>query len=210
MTAATPRLLDHPLAADALTQLRAADTAPEVFRTLAARLTTLLGVQVLAELRTGACVVQTPLAPYTGLRIEESVALVPILRAGLGMVEPLLELLPKASVRHLGFYRDEKSLQPVAYYRRLPAGGAPDLCVLLDPMLATGGTACAAAGELKDWGAQRIVFVGLLAAPEGVARMQAEHPDVELHLAGLDERLNEKGYILPGLGDAGDRVFATS
>lgn len=209
MSAAAPRLLDHPVAAAAMTRLRARDTPPDHFRALVHRIGLLLGAQALAELRTEQVEVETPLAVTRGERLAEETALVPVLRAGLGLVDPLLTLLPEATVRHLGFYRDEQSLAPVAYYNKLPKGGAPPFALLLDPMLATGGTACAAAAALRDWGVARIHFLGLVGAPEGVARLAAEHPEVVVHLAALDEGLNEQGYILPGLGDAGDRVFAT-
>ena len=133
----------------------------------------------------------------------------PILRAGLGMVEGVWELMPSAEVWHIGLYRDERTLKPVEYYNKLPVEPTVSLCLVLDPMLATGGSAVATVNILKSWGVRRIKFVGLIGAPEGIARLQQAHPEVPIHLAAIDERLNEVGYILPGLGDAGDRQFGT-
>jgi uracil phosphoribosyltransferase len=135
--------------------------------------------------------------------------LVPILRAGLGMVDPILDLIPTAHVWHLGLYRDHETLRPVTYYNKLPPQVDVDVCLVLDPMLATGGSAVAAVSVLKDWGATQIKFLGLIAAPEGVKTLSDAHPEVDIHLAAIDERLNEIGYIVPGLGDAGDRQFGT-
>jgi uracil phosphoribosyltransferase len=134
---------------------------------------------------------------------------VPILRAGLGMVDPILDLIPTAHVWHLGLYRDHATLKPVTYYNKLPPEVDVDLCLVLDPMLATGGSAVAAVTVLKEWGASRIKFLGLIAAPEGVQALHQEHPDVPIHLAAIDDCLNDHGYIVPGLGDAGDRLFGT-
>jgi uracil phosphoribosyltransferase len=142
--------------------------------------------------------------------LQEHIGLVPILRAGLGMVDALLEMLPSAQVWHIGLYRDEHTLRPVTYYNKLPKIPTVQVCLILDPMLATGGSAVAATEILKNWGAKRIKFVGLLGAPEGVAALQKAHPDVDIHLAALDERLNDIGFIVPGLGDAGDRQFGTN
>jgi uracil phosphoribosyltransferase len=142
--------------------------------------------------------------------MAERIGLVPILRAGLGMASAILDLVPDAQVWHLGLYRDHETLQPVTYYNKLPDTADVDVCVLVDPMLATGGSAVAAVEILKRWGVSRIKYVGILAAPEGVRALQEAHPEVAIHLAAVDARLNEKGYIVPGLGDAGDRQFATS
>lgn len=189
--------------------LRAQDTPPEIFRKLIYELSLLLGVEATADLRQSPAKVQTPLQECEARRIMESVTLVPILRAGLGMVDGLAALLPAAPVRHLGFYRNEETLQPVAYYAKVPAGDCEDLALVLDPMLATGGSAVAALDQVKEWGPKRLKFLAILGAPEGVEALRSAHPDVELHLCVLDEKLNSKGYILPGLGDAGDRLYST-
>jgi uracil phosphoribosyltransferase len=144
-----------------------------------------------------------------GAELADRIGLVPILRAGLGMVDAMLELMPTAQVWHLGLFRDERTLRPVEYYNRLPDSATVDVCLILDPMLATGGSATAAIEVLKRWGAERIKLVNLIAAPEGGAAVTSAHPDVQIHCAALDRQLNEKGYILPGLGDAGDRQFGT-
>jgi uracil phosphoribosyltransferase len=144
-----------------------------------------------------------------GEELADRIGLIPILRAGLGMVDAMLELMPTAEVWHLGLFRDEKTLRPVEYYNKLPDSATVDLCLILDPMLATGGSATAAIEVLKKWGAVRIKLVNLIAAPEGVEAVTKAHPDVEIHVAALDRQLNEKGYIMPGLGDAGDRQFGT-
>jgi uracil phosphoribosyltransferase len=141
--------------------------------------------------------------------LADRIGLVPILRAGLGMVDAMLELMPTAQVWHLGLFRDERTLRPVEYYNKLPDSATVDLSLILDPMLATGGSATAAIEVLKRWGAVRIKMINLIAAPEGVAAVTAAHPDVEIYCASLDRGLNEKGYIMPGLGDAGDRQFGT-
>ncbi len=141
--------------------------------------------------------------------LREHIGLVPILRAGLGMVEGIWEMMPSAEVWHIGLYRDERTLRPVEYYNKLPVAPTVQVCLILDPMLATGGSAVATVDILKRWGAQRIKFVGLIAAPEGIERLSSAHPDVPIHLAAVDEHLNNIGYIVPGLGDAGDRQFGT-
>lgn len=199
----------HPAILHKLTRLRAQDTPTDDFRELVKQLALLLCVEATADLRTEAWSVQTPLTACQGTRIADSVALVPILRAGLGMSDGLSSLFPQASIRHLGFYRDEEKLQPVPYYNKLTGASAEDLCLVLDPMLATGGSAIAAIRALKEWGAKRIKFLGILGAPEGVLALNEAYPDVAVHLCGLDERLDERGYIVPGLGDAGDRLFHT-
>jgi uracil phosphoribosyltransferase len=155
-------------------------------------------------------VVSTPLATAQGHYLQEDIGLVPILRAGLGMVNGIHEMIPGAQVWHLGIYRDEKTLRPVSYYNKLPIEPTVQVCLILDPMLATGGSAVAAADVLKKWGVTRIKFVGLIAAPEGLEVMTRAHPDIPIHLAAIDDHLNERGFIVPGLGDAGDRQFGTA
>jgi uracil phosphoribosyltransferase len=199
----------HPLVRHKLTHLRRAETGVRDFRELAWEITTLLAYEALADLAMVEKVVTTPLDEITGHILDEHVALVPVLRAGLGMVDPIWNLLPEAQVGHIGLYRDEETLQPVEYYSKLPDASQVDLCLLLDPMLATGGSAVAGCNILKRWGMRRIKYVGLIAAPEGIARLHEAHPDVDIHIAVADCCLNDKGYIVPGLGDAGDRLFGT-
>ena len=153
--------------------------------------------------------VRTPIEETQAAELADRIGLVPILRAGLGMVDAMLELMPTAQVWHLGLFRDERTLRPVEYYNRLPDSATVDVCLILDPMLATGGSATAAIEVLKRWGAVRIKLVNLIAAPEGVDAVTRAHPDVPIHCAALDRQLNERGYIMPGLGDAGDRQFGT-
>jgi uracil phosphoribosyltransferase len=199
----------HPLVRHKLTLLRRATTEPKKFRELVRELSQFLLYEATLDLPLQERIVDTPLAPYHGHRIAERVGLVPILRAGLGMVDPILDLIPTAHVWHLGLYRDHATLKPVTYYNKLPPEVDVDLCLVLDPMLATGGSAVAAVSVLKEWGASRIKFLGLIAAPEGVQALHQAHPDVPIHLAAIDDRLNDHGYIVPGLGDAGDRLFGT-
>jgi len=199
----------HPLVLTKLALLRDQQTKPKIFRELVGEITQFLMYEATRDLPLAPHTVQTPLATYAWHRLREQIGLIPILRAGLGMVEPILDMIPTAHVWHLGLYRDHETLQPVSYYNKLPPQADVDVCLVLDPMLATGGSASAAVTVLKRWGVKRIKFLGLIAAPEGVALMQREHPDVPLHLAAIDERLNEIGYIVPGLGDAGDRQFGT-
>lgn len=200
---------EHPLIQHKLTLLRRKETEPKKFRELVHELAQFLVYEATFDLPLSPWPVETPLARYDGRRIGERIGLVPILRAGLGMIDPILDLIPTAHVWHLGLYRDHETLRPVTYYNKLPSEVDVDLCLVLDPMLATGGSAVAAVTVLKEWGAARIKFLGLIAAPEGVRALQEAHPDVDIHLAAIDERLNEIGYIVPGLGDAGDRQFGT-
>ncbi len=199
----------HPLVAHKLSRLRDKKTEPKKFRELVREIAGLLAYEATADLVTIPRQIETPLAALTGVELQEKIGLVPILRAGLGMVEGIWELMPQAEVWHIGLYRDEKTLKPVEYYNKLPIEPTVSVCLILDPMLATGGSAVATAGVLKRWGVKKIKFVGLIGAPEGIAAMQHAHPDIPIHLAAVDERLNERGYILPGLGDAGDRQFGT-
>ena len=199
----------HPAVKHKLALLRDVRTEPKKFRELVRELSWLLGYEALADARLGAIPVQTPLEEIQAERLADRIGLVPILRAGLGMVDAMLELMPTAEVWHLGLFRDERTLRPVEYYNKLPDSATVDLCLILDPMLATGGSATAAIEVLKRWGATRIKLVNLIAAPEGVAAVTSAHPDVTIYCAALDRQLDERGYILPGLGDAGDRQFGT-
>lgn len=200
----------HPLVAHKLSRLRDKNTDPKKFRELVREIAALLAYEATADLAITPREVDTPLAKTNGAELKEKIGLVPILRAGLGMVEGFWELMPSAEVWHIGLYRDEHTLKPVEYYNKLPTEPTVSVCLILDPMLATGGSATATVEVLKRWGAKKIKFVGLIGAPEGIARMQKEHPDVPIYLAAIDDHLNEKGYIVPGLGDAGDRQFGTA
>lgn len=199
----------HPLVRHKLAALRHRDTPPPVFRQLVRDLAQLLFVEASRDLEVTACTVPTPLAECPAAVLRYRLGLVPILRAGLGMAQAILDLVPEAQVWHLGLYRDHDTLQPVTYYNKLPAHATIDLAFVLDPMLATGGSAVQALDLLRQWGVPRMCFLGILAAPEGVRTLTEAHPEVTLHLGALDQYLNEKGYIVPGLGDAGDRQFAT-
>jgi len=199
----------HPLVLHKLSRLRDIKTEPKKFRELVQEIAALLVYEATADLAVTPREVQTPLTTMTGSELKEKIGLVPILRAGLGMVEGVWDLIPGAEVWHIGIYRDEKTLRPVEYYNKLPLEPTVSMCLILDPMLATGGSASATVELLKRWGVKKIKFVGLIGAPEGIARMQKEHPDVPIHLGAIDDHLNEKGYIVPGLGDAGDRQFGT-
>jgi uracil phosphoribosyltransferase len=202
----------HPAVQHKLRILRDVDTEPKKFREIVRELSWLLGYEALADARLRARDVTTPLETTAANELDDRIGLVPILRAGLGMVDAMLELMPTAEVWHLGLFRDERTLRPVEYYNKLPDSATVDLCLILDPMLATGGSASAAIEVLKRWGAVqpvRIKLVNLIAAPEGVAAVAEAHPDVEIYCAALDRELNDRGYIMPGLGDAGDRQFGT-
>ena len=199
----------HPAVLHKLALLRTVDTEPKKFRELVREISWLVGYEALADARLDALSVQTPLELTQGHRLADRIGLIPILRAGLGMVDAMLELMPTAQVWHLGLFRDERTLRPVEYYNKLPDEATVDLCLILDPMLATGGSATAAIEVLKHWGATRIKLINLIAAPEGVRAVVKAHPDVAIHTASLDRQLNERGYIMPGLGDAGDRQFGT-
>ena len=199
----------HPLVAHKLTLLRDKNTEPKKFRELIREISALLAYEATNDLVLYQINVATPLANTTGQVLSEKIGLVPILRSGLGMVEGVWNLMPSAEVWHIGLYRDEHTLKPVEYYNKLPVEPSLSVCLILDPMLATGGSAVATVDILKRWGVRKIKFVGILAAPQGVENLQNHHPDIPIHLAGIDETLNQNGYILPGLGDAGDRQFGT-
>ncbi|MBK7452189.1 MAG: uracil phosphoribosyltransferase [Anaerolineales bacterium] len=200
---------NHPLVAHKLSRLRNKNTEPKKFRELVQEIAGLLAYEATADLQTTPIEIETPLTKMTAQELKEKIGLVPILRAGLGMVEGIWELMPSAEVWHIGLYRDEHTLQPVEYYNKLPVDPRVSVCMILDPMLATGGSATATADILKRWGVKKIKFVGLIGAPEGIKAMQTAHPDIDIYLAAIDEKLNERAYILPGLGDAGDRQFGT-
>jgi uracil phosphoribosyltransferase len=199
----------HPLVKHKLTLLRHKGTEPKKFRELIREVAILLTYEATADLGLSETEVTTPMGTAPGYALKEKIGLMPILRAGLGMVDGIWEMMPSSEVWHIGLYRDEETLRPVFYYNKLPTAPTVQLCLVLDPMLATGGSAVAAVDMLKKWGATQIKFVGILAAPEGIARLSEAHPDVPIYVAAVDERLNEIGYIVPGLGDAGDRQFGT-
>jgi uracil phosphoribosyltransferase len=189
--------------------LRDVGTEPKKFRELVRELSMLLCYEATRDLELIEETVTTPMGQAAGQRLRTRIGLVPVLRAGLGMLEGVLEMVPTAQVWHIGLYRDERTLHPVEYYNKLPTEPTVQLSLVLDPMLATGGSATATVDILKRWGAERIKYLGLIAAPEGVAHLSHAHRDVDIHVAAVDERLNDIGYIVPGLGDAGDRQFGT-
>ena len=206
----TVHVSQHPLVAHKLTRIRDAGTDPKKFRELIREISALLTYEATEDLEVAAVRVSTPLIETDGTNLAETVGLVPILRAGLGMVEGVWELMPSAEVWHIGLYRDEETFRPVEYYNKLPVEPTVALCLVLDPMLATGGSAVATVDILKRWGVARIKFVGLIGAPEGISNMEQQHPDVSIYLAAVDDHLNESAFIVPGLGDAGDRQFGTA
>lgn len=199
----------HPLVQDKLTRLRDKNTSPQEFRQLLEEVSIVLGTEALSKVPMRQAQIQTPLKSMKSPRLEQPVVLAAVLRAGLGMAPGLLRVVPEASVGHIGLYRNEETLNPVRYYVRLPKGLEKSIVVLLDPMLATGGSAVEALRILKTDGAQRITLISLLAARQGVKKVQREHPDVDIMVAAIDPVLNRNGYIVPGLGDAGDRLFNT-
>jgi len=199
----------HPLVKHKLAKLRDKNTTFKKFRELIREISILLAYEATLDMALEPTEVETPLDTTGGFLLQEQIGLVPILRAGLGMVEGVWEMMPGSEVWHIGLYRDEQTLQPVQYYNKLPVMPTVQVCLVLDPMLATGGSAIATIDILKKWGASRIKYIGIIAAPEGITAMQAAHPDVPIHIGAIDDHLNENGYIVPGLGDAGDRQFGT-
>ena len=203
-------VLDHPLIADKLTRMRRKKTCSKDFRILLKEISLLMGYEVTRSMKTKMVEVETPLMVTSKPMLEEDlITIVPILRAGVGLVDGLLELLPIARVGHIGMYRDEETKQPVEYYCKMPADVAESLVIVVDPMLATGGSAIDAVNALKSRGCANIRMMNLVAAPEGIRAFQEAHPDVDIYVAAVDDGLDQNAYILPGLGDAGDRIFGT-
>lgn len=203
-------VFDHPLIQHKLTYIRAKSTGTKEFRELVDEVAALMAFEITRDLPLQEVTVETPVGPAKSKTIAgKKLGLVPILRAGLGMVDGILKLIPAAKVGHVGLYRDPETLQPVEYYVKLPTDVNEREFIVIDPMLATGGSASEAINSLKKRGAQNIKLMCLIAAPEGVEVVKNDHPDVDIYLAAMDEKLNEKGYIVPGLGDAGDRLFGT-
>lgn len=200
---------NHPLVLHKLTLLRDKNTDFRSFRELMHELAMLLCYEATLDLHVSTKAVETPMGGANGYKVDDQIGLVPVLRAGLGMVEGVLQLLPSVQVWHIGLYRDEETLRPVQYYNRLPEHHNVQICLVLDPMLATGGSAVATVDILKKAGVPKIKYMGLIASPEGVDRLSKAHPDVPIHIAAIDEGLNEVGFIVPGLGDAGDRQYGT-
>jgi uracil phosphoribosyltransferase len=201
---------NHALILHKLTKLRDVNTGPKKFRELIRELSMLLAYEATQDLELSPKRVTTPMGEAEGYELAQKVGLVPVLRAGLGMVEGIWEMMPGAEVWHIGLYRDERTLRPVSYYNKLPVEPTVQVCLVLDPMLATGGTAVETVRLLKRWGATNLKYIGIIAAPEGIAALRQAHPDVPIHLAAIDSHLNGIGYIVPGLGDAGDRQFGTA
>ena len=199
----------HPLVKHKLTFLRDKQTNPKDFRELIREISILLAYEVTQDLALESTSVETPMGQASGSILQEQIGLIPVLRAGLGMVDGVWSMMPSSEVWHIGLFRDEHTLQPVEYYNKLPVSPTVQVCIVLDPMLATGGSAVATIDILKRWGAKRIKYMGIIAAPEGIAALQKAHPDVDIHIGVIDERLNDIGFIVPGLGDAGDRQFGT-
>jgi len=203
------RVIDHPVVAAGLSILRAKTTTPDLFRRHLQEISALLFVEAAREWGTRAIQVETPLAPCAGAVLAKPIVLVPILRAGLGMLDGIQQIAPDAAIGHIGLYRDAETLRPVSYYEKVPVNVTAAEVLLLDPMLATGNTACEAASILKAQGACSIQFLCIVACPAGVQQFHQEHPDIPIITAAIDPELNDHGYIVPGLGDAGDRYFGT-
>lgn len=205
-----PKLIEHPLVDCHLTVLRDKNTSSSEFRSAINRLSTLLAYSATHDLQTTEKPIETPIQKMLGRQLLHRIGLVPILRAGIGMVEVMLDMIPTSEVWHLGLYRDEQTAEPVRYYSKLPEKAPVDVAFVLDPMLATGGSAVMACNALKKWGVPLIKMLSIISAPEGIQRLQEECPDVEIHTCQIDLMLNEDKFIVPGLGDAGDRIFNTT
>lgn len=202
-------LVNHPLIKRDITILRDLNSSPEIFRNTVKRISNLLAVEISKDFHLTETVVETPLETTTGYVLSKGVVLVPVLRAGLGMVSGFIEIIPDAKVGHIGIQRDEKTLMPIEYYYKTPNTINASKVILLDPMLATGGSALGAINYLKKNGAKEIIFACLVASPEGIKKLEENVPEISIFGAAVDRELNDKGYILPGLGDAGDRTFGT-
>ena len=203
-------VIDHPLIQHKLTIMRKKETGSKDFRQMLSEITVLMGYELTRDLPLDDIEIETPVTRMTGKAITgKKLAIVPILRAGLGMVDGILQLIPAAKIGHIGLYRDPETLEPVEYYCKLPADCDEREVFVVDPMLATGGSSSAAVTMLKERGCKHIHFMCIIAAPEGIEKMQKDHPDIDIYIGSLDEKLNEHGYIVPGLGDAGDRIFGT-
>lgn len=202
-------VLNHPLITHKLTQMRQKDTGTKDFRQNLDEIAGLMAYEITRDVPTRKIEIMTPVAPCISEEMAKEIVLVPILRAGLGMVNGIRNLIPTAKVGHIGLYRDEETLEPHEYFAKFPSNLPDSVVMILDPMLATGGSASAAIDMIKKRGATVIKLICLVGAPEGVKRIEEDHPDVDIYLAALDEKLNEHGYIVPGLGDAGDRIFGT-
>ena len=202
-------VMNHPLISHKLSIMRQKDTKSKDFRELLNEIASLMTFDICRDLKVKDIEIETPICKAIGKELDKEIVLVPILRAGLGMVEGILQLIPTAKVGHIGLYRDEETHEPCEYYAKFPTGLENSTILVLDPMLATGGSASAAITMIKRRGAQDIRYIGLVGAPEGVDRLTKDHPDVDVYLAALDEKLNENCYIVPGLGDCGDRLFGT-
>jgi uracil phosphoribosyltransferase len=202
-------IFDHPLIQHKLTHLRDASTSHRPFRALLYQIAGLMVYEVTRTFPVSRIQVQTPMEPTGGARLTGKITVVPVLRAGLGMAEGILEMMPEARVGHLGMYRDEDTLEPVAYLKRLPRDLNAGPVILVDPMLATGGSSSAAISTLREAGAEDLRMICLVAAPEGIRRLQRDHPGLLIYTAAVDRQLNDRGFILPGLGDAGDRLYGT-
>ena len=202
-------VMNHPLISHKLSILRHKDTKSKDFRELLSEIASLMTFDICRDLKTKEVEVETPICVAKCQQLDKDVIIVPILRAGLGMVEGILQLIPTAKVGHIGLYRDEETHEPCEYYAKFPTNLASAEVFVLDPMLATGGSASAAVDMIKKRGATNIKYIGLVGAPEGVERLHNDHPDIDIYLAALDEKLNENCYIVPGLGDCGDRLFGT-
>lgn len=203
-------MIDHPMIQHKLSIMREKETGSKDFRQLLKEISLLMGYEITRDLPLTDLEIETPISKMTASRVlGRKLAIVPILRAGLGMVDGLLDLVPVAKVGHIGLYRNEKTHKPVVYYCKLPEDIQERLVIVTDPMLATGGSSCDALDMLKERGCTNIKLMCLVAAPEGIAKVQESHPDVDIYVAAIDERLNDNAYIVPGLGDAGDRIFGT-
>lgn len=199
----------HPLTRHKLALLRDSQTKSKQFRELVRELSLMLAYEATQDLPLSQIEVETPMGTAVGQQLQNNIGLVPILRAGLGMVNGLLEMIPAMQVWHIGMYRDEETLEPVWYYNKLPNQPTVDICLVCDPMLATGGSAVATVDLVKKWGVSHVKFLALIAAPEGIRTLEQAHPDVDIYVAAIDDHLNDIGFIVPGLGDAGDRQFGT-
>lgn len=204
------KVIEHPLITHKLTQLRKVETGTRDFRYNMGEIAALMAYEITRDLPMKEISITTPVARCTTIELSVEIVLIPVLRAGLGMVEGITRLIPDAKVGHIGMYRDHETLKPITYFSKFPVNLSEAVVLILDPMLATGGSASAAISVIKENGAAKIKLVSVVGAPEGLRQIEKDHPDVQIFLASLDERLNEKGYIVPGLGDAGDRLFGTS